>query len=287
MNVAGVKAVVSISSHVMRGAVGNRIITPAIAAFGMRVWDVPTVVLPWHPGHGPSTRLTFEDGSFSAALEDLRQAKQRGEITAVLTGYFASAEQVFAAGRLIEALKAENPDLIYLCDPVIGDKGGLYVAGAIAEAIHDRLLPLASIATPNRFELRWLSDMATEDNGQIAAAVASLALPEAVVTSAHGMLDHAIANIHIARNSATLAEHRELSGVPNGLGDLLSALFLARRLAGESGSEALVPAAASVFQAALRAVERGEDELTVESEPSIFRAPVARVESRKLLLGRR
>ncbi len=44
-----------------------------------------------------------------------------------------------------------------LCDPVIGDHGGLYVPEAVATAIRDRLMPLATLATPNRFELAWLT----------------------------------------------------------------------------------------------------------------------------------
>ena len=44
-----------------------------------------------------------------------------------------------------------------LVDPVLGDAGRLYVAQETAEAIRDRLIPLADIATPNLFELGWLT----------------------------------------------------------------------------------------------------------------------------------
>ena len=54
--------------------------------------------------------------------------------------------------------KAVNPRLVYLCDPVMGDTGpGLYVPEAIADVMRDRLLPMADIATPNPFELSWLT----------------------------------------------------------------------------------------------------------------------------------
>ena len=46
----------------------------------------------------------------------------------------------------------------YACDPVIGDVGqGIYVAAGVGEFFRDRALPLATIATPNAFELEWLT----------------------------------------------------------------------------------------------------------------------------------
>nr|WP_234827464.1 bifunctional hydroxymethylpyrimidine kinase/phosphomethylpyrimidine kinase [Sinorhizobium meliloti] len=49
-----------------------------------------------------------------------------------------------------------NPALTYLCDPVVGP--GLYVPEAIAGVMRDQLLPMADIATPNPFELSWLTE---------------------------------------------------------------------------------------------------------------------------------
>ncbi len=280
------RSIISISSYVMRGAVGNRAITFALSALGYPVWSVPTVVLPWHPGQGPSTRLSFDEAQFAHALEDLAKAKWRDEVVAIITGYFASAAQVRAAAALISALRAERPDLIYLCDPVIGDRGGLYVSQDIAEEIRNSLLPLASIVTPNRFELAWLTEKPTDTNQQILDAFETLSAKEAVITSAHAMMVGAIANLHVNAGKMLLAEHRELERVPNGLGDLFSALFLARRVAGETGESALKPAVAGVFQAVARAVEAGSDELMLEGEQDAFRAPHMNVQIRSLVAPR-
>ena len=46
-------AVIVISSHVVRGSVGNRAAVFALETLGYPVWALPTIVLPWHPGHGP------------------------------------------------------------------------------------------------------------------------------------------------------------------------------------------------------------------------------------------
>ena len=63
-------AVIVISSHVMRGSVGNRAAVFALETLGHQVWALPTIVLPWHPGHGRSTRLTFAEADFEAAIDD-------------------------------------------------------------------------------------------------------------------------------------------------------------------------------------------------------------------------
>ncbi|MCO6188029.1 pyridoxal kinase [Rhizobium sp. L1K21] len=275
-------AIIAISSHVMRGSVGNRAITFSLSALGYPVWSVPTVVLPWHPGQGPSTRLTFDEAAFQSAMTDLEQSPWRNEVKAVVTGYFASAGQVRAAAGLISALRREKPELLYLCDPVIGDRGGLYVPEVIAEAIRDFLLPLASFATPNRFELGWLSNRPVENNQQIVEAARLLGVPRAVITSAYATSSGAIANLYVDGSQLLLAEHRELSHVPNGLGDLFSALFLARSFSGQSGEDALRLSTAAVFQAAAHAVDAGANELLLEDMQNALRVPYANVQLRQL-----
>lgn len=257
----------------MRGSVGNRAVTFALSTLGFPVWSVPTVVMPWHPGHGPSTRLMFDDQVFAAALDDLKSSSWRREVGAVITGYFASAEQVHAAAELVLTLRREQPGLVYLCDPVIGDRGGLYVAEPIAQAIRDHLLPLASIATPNRYELAWLSGCQVDSNEAIVRASRSLGLLEAVVTSAHAVKAGLIANLHIAPDGVQLAEHPELEQVPNGLGDLFSALFLAHNLSGAVGDDALENATSAVYQATVLAVDAGANELILEGWQDILQAP--------------
>ena len=48
--------VLSISSHVARGSIGNRAMVFALESLGFTVIAVPTVLLPHHPGHGPGSK---------------------------------------------------------------------------------------------------------------------------------------------------------------------------------------------------------------------------------------
>lgn len=277
-------AVIVISSHVIRGSVGNRATVFALETLGCPVWAMPTVVLPWHPGHGRSTRLTFSEDDFENAVEDLLRAPWVGEVKAVMTGYFGNATQVRAVSRLIAALKEKNPALLYLCDPVIGDVGGLYVPQTIAEAIRDDLLPLATIATPNRYELAWLTGRSLDSNTEVMQAAKELGVPRLLVTSAVPMMAGSTGNLYVSGNQAFLAEHREVSNPPHGLGDLLAGVFLARLLSGMNDEQALQLATASVFDVLARAVKRNADELALETDASCLTSPLAMVQMRRLMV---
>lgn len=283
MNKSPSGAVIVISSHVVRGSVGNRAAVFALEAMGFPVWALPTVVLPWHPGHGRATRLSFPEEGFDHLIDDLINAPWISEVGAVLTGYFGGAAQTSAAARLVAALKARNPGLLYLCDPVMGDVGGLYVSEETAVGIRDNLIPLASIATPNRYELAWLSGSTLQTNSDIIDAALSLGPARMLVTSAIPMMAGGLGNLLLSGRHALLAEHRLIDNPPNGLGDLLAAVFLARLLSGIPEERALQLATASVYEILARTMKRGSDELTLESDASSLVTPMALVHMRRIM----
>ena len=76
-------AVVVISSHVARGTVGNRAAVFALEILGFPVWAVPTVMLPWHPGHGPAPRIVPDAAEFSDFMAALAASPHLGEVGAI------------------------------------------------------------------------------------------------------------------------------------------------------------------------------------------------------------
>ncbi len=235
------KTVVAISSTVMRGAVGLRPITFALEQRGCTAWPVPTVLLPWHPGLGPSTRTPNPD--LAAHLTDL--ATRAADVDAILTGYFATAEQVHAAARFIDAVRAVRPAALVLVDPVTGDEGGRYVPDAVAEAVRAVLVPRADIVTPNVHELADLGGDAALD-----VAARALGARQVIVTSAVRE-DGRLGTLLWENGTATLALHDEVIPAPRGTGDLFSAVYLASLLV-NAPRDAVRDAAAAVL-AAIRA----------------------------------
>jgi pyridoxine kinase len=276
------RAVIVISSHVARGSVGNRAAVFALETLGFPVWAVPTVILPWHPGHGPATRIVPPPADFAALMKDLEGARWLGEVGAVLSGYLGDAAQAEAVASLVGAVKARNERAVYVCDPVIGDHGGLYVPEATAIAIRDRLMPVADVATPNRYELSWMSGEPLDDISAVLRAARDAAPPTMLVTSAPAMMNGSIANLLLTPSRALLAEHRLIDRPPNGLGDLTAAVFLARHLAGQPPEKALQSTTAAVFEILARTARRGGDELQIETDAQSLSHPMAMVQTRQL-----
>lgn len=229
--------VVAISSLVMRGAVGLRATQFALERRGAQVWPVPTVVMPWHPGLGESTRTVMLD--LPSQLEEL--ASRAEEVDAVLTGYFATAEQVAAAAQLIDTVRRHRSDAVIAVDPIIGDEHGRYVPDAVAEAIIGTLLPRADIATPNAAEVR---DLGGDDDVEDAAR--ALGVPSVIVTSAIDTLGRTGA-VLVNDSGTVIAEHAAVHPAPRGTGDLFGAVFLSATLAGAGDREALEEAAAATL----------------------------------------
>jgi pyridoxine kinase len=222
--------VLAVSSQVAFGPVGNSAAVPALQAAGHEVLAIPTITLSNHPGHGKPAgfRTSADDiGNILATLETLGVLDGVG---AVMTGYFASPEQIAAMSKVLMRMKAANSQLYVLVDPVLGDEEGLYVHEAVAEAIASDLVPLATCITPNRFELAWLSGRAVDEADGAIAAARMLGTAEVLATSipTKNMLSTMLVT---ADGQHAIAVPR-LAGVPHGTGDLLSGLYLARRITG-------------------------------------------------------
>lgn len=282
-------AIIVISSHVARGTVGNRAAGFALEVLGYPVWIVPTVTLPWHPGHfataGAGHRIVPRVEDFTSTLEDLAGSPWIGEVGAVLSGYLGEAAQAQPVAELVKAVKASNPNAVYALDPVTGDNGRLYVPQEQADAIRDVLLPLADITTPNPFELSLLAQLdKINTNEDLVVAAQSLPSKTVLVTSAFAMMKGSIANLLVEGSSVNLAEHRLVDGPLNGLGDLTAALFLGNKLQLGDSSKALQKTSASVYEAMSVAAHHGSDELKLENSLGSLLKPKTVVESRKLLV---
>jgi len=130
-----------------------------------------------------------------------------GQVDAVLSGYLGTSAQADSVAELVKRIRSARPDCIYLCDPVIGDEGALYVIDRIAETIRDHLLPLADIATPNAFEVTWLAGDPNLDEPDLTSAARKIPSATTIVTSAPGMMRGHIGNLLVSDTDVLLAEH--------------------------------------------------------------------------------
>ena len=77
--------------------------------------------------------------------------------THLLTGYTKSESFAQEILSIVRHLKSINPNLIYLCDPVLGDNGECYVPEELINFYKTKLIAQAHIITPNQFEAELLS----------------------------------------------------------------------------------------------------------------------------------
>ncbi len=276
-------AVIVATSQVVRGAVGGRSTLFALERLGFRVWHLPTILLGWNPKYGPSTRIIPDEASFTAMVDDLIGSRWLGDVGAVLTGYLGAAYQGAALARLVDAVKVKNPQAIYLCDPIIGDEGNLYVPPETVDAQRNELMPRADILTPNLFELGWFTGRPVDTELAALEAARSLPAQRVLVTSAPALRKNSLSTLLATPKGALAVEHAELEGVPHGTGDLLAALFLAAELEGADDETALARAVSGTFEMAARSAKAGSDEqMLTEHQHAIVR-PVAMVSARHIL----
>lgn len=294
MDTAAKPAILVISSMVTDGSVGGRIVSFALERLGFPTWFIPTVALPRHPGRNPSVREEASDALFEGMLTDMVSLARDRPMTAILTGYIGHPRQADLIADAIAEIRKRNPDLIHLCDPVLGDRfskdrAGLYVSEATANAIRDKLWHICDIATPNVFELNWLCTGAVRpDQIQIEPAalklLATKAAPKTLaVTSVPGLMNNHIGNMLVRGDNPTqLYEHLAMPHAPHGTGDLFSALLLGHLLLTNNVELAMERASACLFELTTRAAKSGLEDLPVIAEQAILERPMAMVAKRNI-----
>jgi pyridoxine kinase len=261
--------ILSVQSHVVYGHVGNSAAVFPLQRLGREVWPLMTVQFSSHAGYPGWRGRAFDAAMIDECVAGLQEIGVLSRCAGLLTGYLGKAEIGDAALRGLERVRAANPEAAYACDPVIGDVGsGSYVAAGVAEFFRDRALPLATILTPNAFELEWLTGEPARDLQTARRAIAALRGrgPQVVVAKSL-MLDDTPADAldMLAGDEAGFWRLRtpKLPIAVNGAGDLFAALFFHHWLETRSTREALSRAASAVHAIVNATMAAGSRELSL------------------------
>ncbi|KAG2778621.1 hypothetical protein JG687_00008183 [Phytophthora cactorum] len=155
--------VLSIQSHVVQGYVGNKSAVFPLQLLGMDVDPINSVQFSNHTGYAKFTgrRLTGDE------LHELLDGMEINNLlkdahTHLLTGYIGSISLLDAIVRVYERIRAAqtHPErLVYVCDPVMGDLGKLYVPLELVDLYRSKVLPICDVLTPNQYECELLAEM--------------------------------------------------------------------------------------------------------------------------------
>jgi len=262
--------------------VGNASAMFPLQRLGAEVWGVHTVQFSNHTGYGAWRGQVFGADLVRECVAGIADRGMLPHCDAVLSGYLGSAEIGAAVRDAALAVKAANPKALWCCDPVMGDTGrGMFVRPGIPEFLRDEALPAADIATPNQFELEWLTGRAIMSLADAKAAITALQAkgPRCVLltslrTEATG--DDEIEMLAAEGGGFWRLRTPMLPLSVNGAGDAIAALFLFHRLKSGAAAAALEAAAASIFGLLSRTLEAGARELQVVSAQEEITAPSRR-----------
>ncbi len=263
----------SIQSAVVAGTVGQGAAVPALGLWNrVEVWSLPTVLLSNHAAVTGFAGRRLPGTEIAALGRGLLETGALRRADALLTGYLGTEEAAFAVADIVAEWRALRPDGIYLCDPVLGDtEKGLYLPEAVGAVLRDHLLPLADVATPNVFELGWLTGTTPETPEDVAEVAARLRRsgPETVFATSAIVLDR-IGIVAVDADDATFAHAPKLDVHLNGTGDFVAAFLLGRLLSDTPPAEAAREAVAVASALAQAATNLGRDDLPVseiDTEP--------------------
>lgn len=278
--------ILSIQSWVSYGHVGNASAVFPLQRLGAEVWSINTVQFSNHTGYGDWTGQVYTGDAVRDLVDGIAARDVLRRCDAVLSGYMGDAAIGEAILHAVARVREANPGAVYCCDPVIGDVvEGVYVRPGIEDFLHDRALPMADIATPNRFELERLTGLGCRSLPEAKAAVAALAarlrpdgLRCVLLTSLDtdetpgdhvDMLVGEGGQFHLLRTPL-------LPVAVNGAGDAIAALFLFHRLRTGSAVVALEEAGSAVFGLLRRTAEAGSREILTVAAQDEFVAPSRR-----------
>ena len=272
-----------LSSHVASSRVGGSVQALALAQFKIDPVLAPTVLFGRHPGWGAPGGAPTPIEVFESMLDGIEANGILERTDLVLTGYFASAAQVRAAARAIDAVRAAPRDEgarkpIIVVDPVMGDSGkGLYVPADVATAIAAELMPRADYLTPNVWELERLSGASAREPRAAVSAARLTGRPTLVSSVLRGQ---EIGVVYADRNEAWFAAHAKSPSTPRGSGDLLAALFAAALVEGQPVSYALARAVGGVAETITASEAWNSPELPVVAMGARIKAasPSVRIE---------
>ena len=270
--------ILSIQSWVAYGHVGNSSAVFPLQRLGAEVWPVNTVQFSNHPGYGAFRGQVFGAALVRDCVLGIEERGVLGQCDAVLSGYLGDAATGDAVLDAVARVKAANPAALWCCDPVLGDdQRGIYVRPGIPELLRDRAMPLADIATPNRFELEWLTGHVVHDLATAEAAVTRLQAmgPRCVLLTSldlgEGLSMIAAEGGRFWRLTTPL-----LPISVNGAGDAIAALFLFHRLRSGDAGVALSAAASSIFGVLRQTAEAGSREILTVAAQEEFVNPSRR-----------
>jgi pyridoxine kinase len=234
------KNVLSIQSHVVFGHAGNSAAEFPMRRLGVNVWPLNTVQFSNHTQYGHWAGSAIDAAQMQALVEGIGAIGMLPRCDVVLSGYLGTPEQAQAVIEIVRAVKAVNPHARYFCDPVMGAATGSRVEPGIQAFLVKSMPEVCDAIMPNHSELQRLVGRMIETVEEAVAACRELMQRGPKLVLVKHLLDR---NSPADRFNMLVVTEREswvgqrplypFARQPVGVGDLTSAVFVARTLLGD------------------------------------------------------
>lgn len=226
--------VLSIQSTVVSGYVGNKCATFSLQMLGFDVCPINSVQLSNHTGYKHIKGQVLNADDIECLYEGLKQNDIHCRFSHLLTGYIGSKSFLLKVGEIIQDIRDSNPGIMYVCDPVMGDNGKMYVPEDLMPVYRDVIVPKADIVTPNQFEAELLTDIKITSEADALRAMQCLhdKGPNTVVLSStnlgsEGVLVALASRVNNGTKECYRIEMPYLQAIFVGTGDLFASCLMA------------------------------------------------------------
>jgi len=227
------RRVLSIQSHVVHGYVGNKSASFPLQVLGFEIDAINSVQFSNHTGYEVVKGQVLQQNDLNDIFEGLAANNLLSSYSHLLTGYIGAASFLKLIVKIVKKLREQNPNIIYVCDTVLGDDGHMYVPEDLLPIFRDEIVPIADIVTPNQYEVSWLTGMTIKTEDDVWRAVewfhnqgVSIVAISSTDFCGKNELKAFLSKKGGERYSITIP--KQAQGIPfTGAGDLFSSLFLA------------------------------------------------------------
>jgi pyridoxine kinase len=257
--------ILSVQSHVAYGYVGNKAAVYPLQNMGYDVVPINTVQFSNHTGYGSWKGEIFTAEHIKNLAEGLVSLGIPKKTKGILSGYMGSREICEQVYDIVKSWKKINPEIQYLCDPVIGNTQ-CFVKPEVLDFFKNNLS--ADIITPNQFEAETLTDIKIENEDGARKAADYFHNKGIKIVIITGNKFSGQEGLHVFLSTATdtltiTTKEYEFEISPNGTGDVFSALFLGSYLKSKSAAKSLDFTVNKMDELLRKTKESGERELAI------------------------
>ena len=184
--------ILSIQSSVVYGYVGNKASVFPLQLLGFDVDPLHTCQLSNHTGYAHWTGRRTTADELTELLDGLQHNGMAQQYSCLLTGYCSNTPLLTRLLHTVrqwrlqrEQPQPQQPQLLYFCDPVMGDNNKLYVPAEFV-SLYSELIAHADVIAPNQTEAELLTGhrISTLDDAEaVCAALHEKGAKMVIITS--------------------------------------------------------------------------------------------------------